>query len=340
MYSTPPPFSHHAIPLTPPRHRRPRRRNNPPTSQTLPHPHLLHRPRLFRRGLIAEVSKTTPKPTTNLTYIPCDQSSLSSVASAAKTFLEKSQNRLDLLICNAGIMIVPLAVSKDGYEIQFAVNHMAHALLIRLCLPALRAAGGKGRIVSLTSMGFNLAKGIKFETLRSNQADVGMFFCPSLVPSSLTSFKHASQLLNNPTSLLFSLGNFVSAPYILYNQSKLANILYASELARRYPEITSTAIHPGVILDTKLASHMNWFGFLMIKIGTRNLLHLETPEGAYNTLWSATAPLGDDGKDRKLVSGGLYGPVGQVIPHTKASEDGKLAGELWEWTEKAIEEFL
>ncbi|KAK2739912.1 hypothetical protein FQN55_009086 [Onygenales sp. PD_40] len=152
-----------------------------------------------------------------------------------------------------------------------------------------------------------MAKGVKFETLRSNQAE---------------------------------LGNFVRAPYMLYSQSKLANILYASELARRCPEITSTAIHPGVIRDTELTSYMNWFGFLMIKIGTRKLLHLETPEGAYYTIWSATAPLGDDGKNRKLVAGGLYGPVGQVVPHTEASKDENLAGELWEWTEKAIKEFL
>ncbi|KAK2739913.1 hypothetical protein FQN55_009087 [Onygenales sp. PD_40] len=94
------------------------RRNNPPTIQTLPaHTYFTGRTSSAADSLIAELSKTSPKPTTNLTYIPCDQSSLSSVASAAKTFLDKSQNRLDLLICNAGIMIVPLAVSKDGYEI-------------------------------------------------------------------------------------------------------------------------------------------------------------------------------------------------------------------------------
>ncbi|KAK2785740.1 hypothetical protein FQN52_008289 [Onygenales sp. PD_12] len=272
-----PDLSGKVILITGGRHCRPRRRNNPPTSQTLPyHIYFAGRTSSAADSLIAELSKTSPKPITNPTYIPSNQSSLSSIASAAKTFLDKSQNQLDLLICNAGIMIVPLAVSKDGYEIQFAI------VLAR----ALRAAGGGGRIVSLTSMGFTLAKGVKFETLRSNQAE---------------------------------LGNFVSAPYMLYSQSKLANILYASELARRY---------------------MNRFGFLMIKIGTRKLLHPETLEGAYNTIWSATAPLGDGGKNRKLVAGGLYGPVGQVVPHTEASKDENLAGELWEWTEKAIKEFL
>ena len=114
----------------------------------------------------------------NITFISCDQSSLGSVSEAAKSFLEKSANQLDILICNAGVMAVPPGVSKDGYEIQFAINHLAHALFIKLCLPALlKAADEKGdaRIVSVTSLGFKAApkQGIIFKDLKSSQGNLG-----------------------------------------------------------------------------------------------------------------------------------------------------------------------
>ena len=114
----------------------------------------------------------------NITFILCDQTSLNSVSQTAKLVLEKSGNQLDILICNAGVMAVPPGVSKDGYEIQFAINHLAHALLIKLCLPALlKAAEEKGdaRIVSVTSLGFKAApkEGIIFKYLKTSQENLG-----------------------------------------------------------------------------------------------------------------------------------------------------------------------
>jgi NAD(P)-dependent dehydrogenase (short-subunit alcohol dehydrogenase family) len=114
----------------------------------------------------------------NITFIPCDQISLNSVSQTAKLVLKKSGNQLDILICNAGVMAVPPGVSKDGYEIQFAINHLAHALLIKLCLPALlKAAEEKGdaRIVSVTSLGFKAApkEGIIFKDLKTSQENLG-----------------------------------------------------------------------------------------------------------------------------------------------------------------------
>jgi NAD(P)-dependent dehydrogenase (short-subunit alcohol dehydrogenase family) len=75
-------------------------------------------------------------------------------------------------------MVIPRGVSRDGYEIQFAINHLAHALLIKLCLPSLlRTVEEKGdaRIVSLTSLGFKSApkEGIVFKDLRSSQENLG-----------------------------------------------------------------------------------------------------------------------------------------------------------------------
>jgi NAD(P)-dependent dehydrogenase (short-subunit alcohol dehydrogenase family) len=86
-----------------------------------------------------------------------DQSSLASVKSAAGKF---THDRLDILVCNAGIMDVPPALSKDGFEIHLATNHLGHAMLIRELLPVmLRTAEMTGtdvRLVALTSAGWKV----------------------------------------------------------------------------------------------------------------------------------------------------------------------------------------
>lgn len=112
-----------------------------------------------------------------MTFIKCDLASLKSVDEAARQFLAQSQ-RLDVLVCNAGIMAVPPATTADGYEIQFGTNHLGHALLIKHLLPALLSTAsdqGDARIVSLTSTGFHMSpsQGIVFKSLQSTQ-DLGV----------------------------------------------------------------------------------------------------------------------------------------------------------------------
>ena len=114
---------------------------------------------------------------TNVSFVPCDLDSLSFVSQAANSFLKKSGNQLDVLICNAGLMAVPPGIPKDGYEIQFAVNNLAHALLMMLCLPALQKTvheKGDPRIISLTSLGFRsvFKAGIMFKDLKSSQENL------------------------------------------------------------------------------------------------------------------------------------------------------------------------
>ncbi|KAL3475714.1 hypothetical protein BJX99DRAFT_155037 [Aspergillus californicus] len=88
-----------------------------------------------------------------------------------------------------------------------------------------------------------------------------------------------------------------------YGQSKLANLIYAKELARRYPNITSVAVHPGVVgtgLVDSLSFVKRWFVILT------NFGRFLTPdEGAYDQLWAASTD------KKKLVNGGFYEPVGK-----------------------------
>ena len=136
-----------------------------------------------------------------------DLSSLSSISSAVRTFLAQT-HRLDILLCNAGIMASAPALSTSGYEIQFAVNHLAHAMTIQALLPTLLATASQPssdvRVITLSSQGyrFHPRPGILFDELSSHSA----------------------------------LSRWFLGPRIRYGQSKLANILYASELARRYPQ--------------------------------------------------------------------------------------------------------
>lgn len=73
-------------------------------------------------------------------------------------------------------MAIPLGLSKDGYEMQFAVNHLTHALIVKLCLGAL-GRSEDGRIVVLTSLGFKSPPkgGIRFGELRSEMGNLGTF---------------------------------------------------------------------------------------------------------------------------------------------------------------------
>jgi NAD(P)-dependent dehydrogenase (short-subunit alcohol dehydrogenase family) len=124
-----------------------------------------------------------------------------------------------------------------------------------------------------------------------------------------------------------------SAKFILYAQSKLANVLYASYLAKLYPKLTVTSIHPGLITGSSLTHHMGLFDRTLIKVVNLHLPRITLQEGAYNTLWAATS------MEKGLQSGGVYEPVGKVIKGTKLSEDETLEKKLWSWTDKELQPY-
>jgi len=77
-------------------------------------------------------------------------------------------------------MAILTGISKDGYEIQFAINHLAHALFIKLCLPALLKAAeenGDASIIATTSLAFKSPPptGIVFKDLKGDQKNLGMW---------------------------------------------------------------------------------------------------------------------------------------------------------------------
>ncbi|KAF2682002.1 dehydrogenase with different specificitie [Lentithecium fluviatile CBS 122367] len=249
----------------------------------------------------------TLAPAVQTHFYECDQTSLASVDSAASSFLSKNPSRLDVLVCNAGIMGGPAGVTKDGYEIQFGINFLSHALLTKRFLPLLErtaADHGEARIVNTSSVGYTMhTTSLPFDKLKTPLEDI-----PSIL--SIGAWQKWSR----------------------YAQSKFAQVIYTAELAKRYPSITSIAINPGVV-HTGLVENLPLWDRLFVKTWTfGQAVPLE--QGAYNSCWAATA--GIEG----MGNGGMYNPVGVVTKHTDAASDEGLWRELWEWTEGELADWM
>lgn len=102
----------------------------------------------------------------DLDVIQIDLSSLNSVKAFVKNYLAK-YNRLDLLINNAGVMMPPFSETEDGFELQFAANHLGHFLLTGLLLDVLKSTKNS-RVVALSSLVHKIGK-INFDDLQSKQ---------------------------------------------------------------------------------------------------------------------------------------------------------------------------
>jgi NAD(P)-dependent dehydrogenase (short-subunit alcohol dehydrogenase family) len=134
-------------------------------------------------------------------------------------FLAQWDGPLHLLVNNAGVMALPdLQLTPEGWEMQFATNHLGHFALALGLHDALAAAGG-ARIVSLSSRG-HLRSPVVFEDINFSSRPYD--------------------------------------PWLAYGQSKTANVLFAVEATRRWAgdRIYANAVHPGAI-QTNLSRHMS-----------------------------------------------------------------------------------
>lgn len=190
------------------------------------------------------------------------------------------------LINNAG-MAGGRGLTKDGFELTWGTNHLGHYLLTRLLLDRIKQAG-RARIVNVASASHYRAKGI----------DWGAMNQPTRSPTGMRE----------------------------YAVSKLSNVLFTKELARRLEGtgVTTYAVHPGVVATDvwrRVPGPLRW----LIK------RFMITPEqGAESSLRCATAPeLADQ-------TGRYYDVGGRERPPNRLADDGDLAKTLWtksaEWT--------
>ncbi|CAL0316007.1 unnamed protein product [Lupinus luteus] len=231
-------------------------------------------------------------PSAKVDAIELDLSSMDSVKKFASEF-KSSGLPLNILINNAGIMACPFALSKDNIELQFATNHIGHFLLTHLLLDNLkktaRESKKQGRIVNVASEAhrFPYPEGIRFDKINDQSS------------------------YNN---------------WRAYGQSKLANILHANELARRFKEdgvdITANSIHPGVIA-TNLIRHNPVLSGAMKFVG--RLLLKNVQQGAATTCYVALHP------QVKEISGKYFSDSNEYTT-TPYGTDADLAKKLWDFS--------
>ncbi|KAJ5640764.1 Nascent polypeptide-associated complex subunit beta [Penicillium herquei] len=212
----------------------------------------------------------------DIRYLSLDLCSFKSIRAAAAKF-QADSDRLDTLILNAGTMGNPAVTTEDGFEVQLGTNHVGHFLLTKLLLPTLQATVAQDR-----------ARGV----------------IPDVRVLSLTSVAHSL----SPTTF----EEITSTPLLLekltwyrYGASKAANIFFATELARRYPEITTVAVHPGAV-QSGLYGHakaINSFSKLSVN-AILSLFFRTVSTGALSSLWAATTA------QENLVSGAYYTSAG------------------------------
>jgi len=195
--------------------------------------------------------------------IELDLASLSSVRKFADE-VSKITSKVDILVNNAGIMIGEAKGTEDGLEIHMQVNHLGHFLLTMLLEDSLQKAASEPssdvRIVNVSSDGH------KFTGQKGLDIDDPNF--------GLASWSYTE------TGKRFSY-------HRLYGQSKLAQVYFSLELAKRYENITAYSLHPGAV-NTEIARyHQDGFGSIVTWI-TENSLWIfgKTPaEGAQTTIY-------------------------------------------------------
>jgi NAD(P)-dependent dehydrogenase (short-subunit alcohol dehydrogenase family) len=244
-------------------------------------------------------------PDASLAHTELDLADLASVAKAAAE-LRDTTERIDILLCNAGLMATPERRTDDGFELQFGVNHLGHAAFVAQTLPRVTATEGS-RIVIVSSHMHTIGR-IDFD------------------------------------DLMFERRRYDR--WLAYGQSKLANLLYMRELQRRLAKASAPTIavaaHPGYARTELQAKGTSMEGgpvaFLNLaamQVGNR-LLAQSPARGALPLLFAATAKDVEGGKYYGPRGfGGWRGPPGRSGRSREAHSD-ETAARLWEVTEQLV----
>ena len=211
---------------------------------------------------------------------------LSSFASIRQAVSSLEIDALHVLICNAGLFMSHYEATADGIESTVGVCHYGHFLLTTLLIEKLRAAA-PARVIVVASESHRYPA----------QLDLARF---PLEPR-----------------------NFKSL--VAYGQAKLANVLFANELTRRYRDhgIVASSLHPGSMIGTSIfrGSLPAKLFALAVRPFTKSI-----EQGAATTVYCATA---------RDLTGGEYFKDCKPHPMSRGARDAEVARELWEHTARA-----
>ncbi|KAI0081332.1 NAD-P-binding protein [Panus rudis PR-1116 ss-1] len=275
----------------------------------------------------------------DITFLECDLGDLESVKKLAET-VQSREDRLDILICDAGVGTNKFDTAATGIDRHFSVNHLGHFYLVNQLLPLMRKTSElpdslPPRVVVVSS---ELHRG---------------------APPS-TQFANVDELNDDSRSNLDSKLGIANA---LYARSKLANILFVKELVKRaslssssnsvVPGIYAIATHPGAVhtaqQDHFKEAYGGVFGTIMKSV---TVPFMRSPEqGSLSTLWAATSddvvktsPNGDKGLDRGEGAGGWQGRYvtdpAQEGNESSQAQDTALGDRLWNLSENIVSEQL
>lgn len=238
-------------------------------------------------------------PSANIVFLDIDLASFASIKHAAESFLSTNE-RLDILINNAGVFASPPGLTKDGYEVQFGTNYMGSALLTRLLLPILtKTAGTPGADVRVVNISSEIYR---------NAPKAGI-------------------LLNQAKTPLTEINTIAR-----YGHSKLANIYFAKSFAQRFPNIKSVALHPGLV-QTNIGGGMTSNRILAFIFRLfSSVASVDVATGALNQLWASTA------SPAEVKNGAYYIPFFKEAKRKGIESDMGKAEELWRWTEQEFKE--
>ena len=213
-----------------------------------------------------------------------DLTSFASVREFAKTFAD-THDRLDILVNNAGVILKQRQVTEDGHETQFQTNHLGHFLLTDLLREQL-VASAPARVVVVASDAHRFAPGgLKFDDLESTR-------------------KYRA--------------------FRTYGRTKLMNILFTRELARRLEGtgVTANAVHPGFVASRfSRDGDTGFMGNVGMVLG-RPFAH--SPEiGAQTSIYVASSPQLDG------VTGQYFAKSALAKPAATARDDD-VAARLWD----------
>lgn len=247
------------------------------------------------RAALADIQADIPG--AQVEIMELDLASLDSVRRFAAAFKAK-YSQLDVLVNNAGIMMVPYGRTTDGFEQQLGTNHLGHFALTGLLFDRLTSTPG-ARVVNVSSGGHRF----------------GMMDFDNLMFEDETAY----------------------TPMKAYGRSKLANLLFTYELQRRFEvlgiQAQALAAHPGVS-DTNLANHLlpGWAAPVLRPLLAR--LVQSAAMGALPTLRAAVDPQANGGDyfgpDGPSERGGY--PV--KVNSNEASHNLADAQKLWQVSEQ------
>jgi NAD(P)-dependent dehydrogenase (short-subunit alcohol dehydrogenase family) len=244
------------------------------------------------RGRVAVQDIGQRSGSSSVELVVFDLSVLASVRSGAQEILGRYP-RIDVLVNNAGIVLSERRLTPDGLEETFAVNHLGPFLLTGLLLDRLEA-GAPARVVNVASTAHKGARhGLDFDDLQSER-------------------------------------HYSAMP--VYSKSKLANIYFTTELARRLAGtgVTANCLHPGTVA-TGYGRDGDTKGAFALGLKLSKPFFLSPEKGARTSVYVASAP------ELAEVTGQYFVRCRAATP-SKVAQDPRAALRLWEASEKLIAE--